>query len=156
LIQTQAYTIINPFENNTYTLPVHNFKFYKTSQLLFHIGVDSTHTDVDTFSGDLHPKNGMYWTWQSSHINFKLGGTIKMPDNTSKEFLLHLGGYQEPNHNAQIKILPIGTQKAINIYCPLDAILGNQIESNIPNLMTPCKLADSLMTLFVNEIKIVQ
>lgn len=56
-----------------------------------HLGTDSTTNDSGYLEGDLDPINGMYWTWQSGYINFKLEA---MGDELYFEH--HLGGFLEP------------------------------------------------------------
>ena len=59
----------------------------------FDLGVDSA-TNVAGVQGDaLDPTNGMYWTWQSGYINFKIEGT---GPHRPKGFEYHIGGYLEP------------------------------------------------------------
>ena len=43
-------------------------------KIKFNIGIDSTANVSGAMSGDLDPTKGMYWTWQSGYINFKLEG----------------------------------------------------------------------------------
>ena len=52
--------------------------FFKYDKIRFNIGVDSLTNVSGIFEGDLDPANGMYWTWQSGYINFKLEGTSSL------------------------------------------------------------------------------
>ena len=46
--------------------------------------------------GDLDPVHGMYWTWQSGYIQFKLEGLLR--DSAGERKLeLHLGGFEGEN-----------------------------------------------------------
>lgn len=62
----------------------------------FNLGVDSSTNVAGILDGDLDPIKGMYWTWNSGYINFKLEGSIT--NNTGKKipFEYHLGGYLSP------------------------------------------------------------
>ena len=42
----------------------------------FNIGVDSSMSVAGILTGDLDPRMGMYWAWQSGYINFKLEGVL--------------------------------------------------------------------------------
>ena len=53
-------------------------EFFKFDKIRFNIGVDSLTNVSGIFEGDLDPANGMYWTWQSGYINFKLEGTSSL------------------------------------------------------------------------------
>ena len=70
------------------------------SVLRFKLGVDSTTNVSGAYGGDLDPTLGMYWTWQSGYINFKLEGYYDTPKG-KKEFEYHLGGYLNPFETVQ-------------------------------------------------------
>lgn len=63
-------------------------------QIRFKIGVDSLANVSGAHSGQLDPTLGMYWTWQSGYINFKLEGASNLCKTRKNEFTFHLGGYQ--------------------------------------------------------------
>lgn len=62
------------------------------SSIEFDLGIDSATNVAGVMGGDLDPTKGMYWTWQSGYINFKLEGTAL----NGREFEYHLGGYRNP------------------------------------------------------------
>ncbi len=71
------------------------------SGITFNLGIDSLTNVSGAFGGELDPMHGMYWTWQSGYINFKLEGScINCPD-PSKDFEFHLGGYLSPFYAMQ-------------------------------------------------------
>ena len=47
-------------------------------QIQFDLGTDSLTNVSGAFGGDLDPVKGMYWTWNSGYINFKLEGTYPL------------------------------------------------------------------------------
>ena len=57
----------------------------------FLIGVDSLRNVSGAQSGALDPANGMFWTWNSGYIQFKLEGTTI---STAANFIYHIGGYK--------------------------------------------------------------
>lgn len=65
----------------------------------FSLGIDSLTNVSGALGGDLDPTTGMYWTWQSGYINFKLEGVSNLSAARKNQFHLHLGGYAAP-HNA--------------------------------------------------------
>lgn len=67
----------------------------------FIFGIDSSTQVSGAMSGDLDPTKGMYWTWQSGYINFKLEGTSASCPTRNNQFQFHLGGYQFPNNCTQ-------------------------------------------------------
>lgn len=63
----------------------------KFDEIRFGLGIDSITNSEARIEGDLDPVNGMYWTWNSGFINFKLEGTY---NHTAFEY--HIGGYRSP------------------------------------------------------------
>jgi len=66
------------------------------NKIKFNLGIDSTTNVAGAMGGDLDPTKGMYWTWQSGYINFKMEGTCNTCTDSKKNFEFHLGGYQYP------------------------------------------------------------
>lgn len=81
-------------ESLNITLPLSNITKY--NNIKFGIGIDSATNSKGVFGGALDPTNGMYWTWQSGYINFKLEGISDKCNTRKNRFQYHLGGYQEP------------------------------------------------------------
>ena len=66
---------------------------YKT--ISFMLGVDSTHNVSGAQTGDLEPGKGMFWTWSTGYIMFKLEGTSpKAPAINSYNIEYHVGGFK--------------------------------------------------------------
>lgn len=66
------------------------------NKIKFNLGIDSTTNVGGAMGGDLDPTKGMYWTWQSGYINFKMEGICNTCTDSKKNFEFHLGGYQYP------------------------------------------------------------
>lgn len=71
------------------------------SHIEFNLGIDSLTNMAGVMGGDLDPTKGMYWTWQSGYINYKLEGKSNLCDNRNNSFVYHLGGYAFPNNSIQ-------------------------------------------------------
>ena len=77
-----------------------NFKVPKNTKgllLACDLGVDKKHNTSGANSGDLDPVNGMFWSWQSGYINFKIEGVSPSCDTRKNKFQFHIGGYQTPH-----------------------------------------------------------
>jgi len=62
-------------------------------KLQFHLGIDSLTNDGGVMGGDLDPTKGMYWSWNTGYINFKIEGrSINCPARFNS-FIFHLGGF---------------------------------------------------------------
>lgn len=80
------------------------------------IGIDSLTNSAGAKGGDLDPTTGMYWTWQSGYINFKLEGKSTECNSRKNEFQFHIGGYATPYNSLQTIRLPFSTvQNTITI-----------------------------------------
>ena len=89
--------LIDGFQINKIKL---NFKVPKnTKDLLIacDLGVDKKHNLSGANSGDLDPVNGMFWSWQSGYINFKIEGVSPSCYTRKNKFQFHIGGYQTPH-----------------------------------------------------------
>jgi len=70
--------------------------------LLF--GIDSAIQVGGVGTGALDPLRGMYWTWQTGYVQWKMEGAIRV-DGVESPMELHLGGFDGPT-NAQV-LMPI-------------------------------------------------
>lgn len=61
--------------------------------LQFHLGIDSLTNDGGVMGGDLDPTKGMYWSWNTGYINFKLEGRSVESPARYNSFQFHLGGF---------------------------------------------------------------
>ena len=86
----------------------------KEGVLKFVLGVDDNTSAQGIGEGPLDPIRGMYWTWQSGYINFKLEGVSNQCRTRKNKFQLHLGGFQKPYRTAQnIELKISGEQKTV-------------------------------------------
>lgn len=97
------------------------------------MGIDST-TNVSGAGGDLDPTKGMYWTWQSGYINFKLEGKSNLCKTRNNEFQFHIGGYLFPFscvQTIQLDLKPTEEPVIIidikKLLAPIDLSKQNQI-----------------------------
>jgi endonuclease/exonuclease/phosphatase family metal-dependent hydrolase len=83
-----AYRLLD-FSNRSslnFSIPINSIK---ASYIRITLGVDSATNAAGVHCCALDPANGMYWSWQSGYIQFKLEGKEK--DGTALN--LHLGGF---------------------------------------------------------------
>ncbi|MFT7344128.1 MAG: hypothetical protein ACI9XP_000708 [Lentimonas sp.] len=111
--------IINPLlvdlDSSNQTLDFSLKKDKKFHHIGFTIGVDSSTNSQGAFGGDLDPTNGMYWSWQSGYINFKLEGML-VRNGIEESFTYHLGGYSHPfnsSFNLQFSSVDLGEKTMI-------------------------------------------
>lgn len=103
----------------------------------FDLGIDSLTNVSGAFGGDLDPTNGMYWTWQSGYINFKLEGVTPSCPARKNFFQFHLGGYQAPFSMVQSIELVILDKKNIIIQLPIEQLLEKIDLKETYEIMSP-------------------
>lgn len=111
------------------------------NQVKFNLGIDSVTNVSGMKSGDLDPLNGMYWTWQSGYINFKLEGKSAACVNSRNDFQFHLGGYQQPHCALQTVVLAVKDNESISIGLDLGKLLSSLYLPKQNHIMLPNKEA---------------
>lgn len=125
------------------------------NQIKFNLGIDSVTNVSGAMSGDLDPINGMYWTWQSGYINFKIEGTDQRSTAVHHSFGYHLGGYEYPNQTIQTIVLNVKSQKELNIKVDAKQFLDGINIAEQAHIMTPgadaVQLSKKVATIFSIE-----
>ena len=150
--------LVDVFNDENLNILLKNISYEKGDQLLFNIGVEEKMNTSGALSGSLDPVNGMYWSWQSGYINFKIEGKSPSCTTRKNKFQFHIGGYLKPFASTRSVALDISTTKDNVLIIDLDiATLFNFIElSSLSQVMIPGKeaieIADILPALFsLNE-----
>lgn len=112
-------------------------EIFEFDSIRFNIGIDSLTNVSGAMGDDLDPANGMYWTWQSGYINFKLEGTSTKCKTRKNLFQFHIGGYLHPNATLQTITLPAKNKFRIEIKVDIEKLLS-QIDLAATNtVMSP-------------------
>jgi hypothetical protein len=121
-------------------------------ELRFTLGVDSLTAASGAFGGDLDPTNGMYWTWRSGYINFKLEGTSPDCPARKNRFQFHVGGFQGPFNSEREVRLKVTAGSTIPIQINLDHFFDQADLSKNYQVMSPneeaMRVADLMVELF--------
>lgn len=107
----------------------------------FGLGIDSITNVSGALDGDLDPLKGMYWTWQSGYVNFKLEGTMPDKNWVNQKFEYHLGGYSGENNSYNSIVLKTENSDLINIQLDAGKFLSDWYVGAHPNIMSPGKIA---------------
>ena len=97
-----AYRLLD-FSNRSsmnFSFPINN---QRASYIRLTLGVDSVTNAAGVHCCALDPANGMYWSWQSGYIQFKLEGKEK----DGNALNLHLGGFSNANMSSITDEIPI-------------------------------------------------
>lgn len=111
--------------------------FNDFNRICFTIGVDSIKQYQGAHGGDLDPSLGMYWSWQSGYINFKLEGNSNKCPSRDNSFQFHIGGFQAPFNSIQNVNLPLAKEEKIILTLDLNKILSPQYISKDYKIMSP-------------------
>jgi len=117
----------------TFTIP----KGLLFTDLNFNFGIDSLTNISGAMGGDLDPTKGMYWTWQSGYVNFKIEGTSSLFHNKRKEFQYHLGGYLFPFSALQKISLEVEANNTLFILVDVKKIMETFDLSSLDHIMSP-------------------
>jgi hypothetical protein len=120
----------------------------------FDIGVDSLSQVSGAMGGDLDPMKGMYWSWQSGYINFKLEGKSNICNTRNHVFQFHIGGYISPYNSIQHIILPIQNKTNINIKLNIKKLLSQIDLKNLNQIMSPSEKSVEISKQFANFFSI--
>ena len=120
-------------QNFTFTIP----KGLLFTELNFNFGIDSLTNISGAMGGDLDPTKGMYWTWQSGYVNFKIEGTSSLCNNKRQEFQYHLGGYQFPFSALQKISLEVEANNTLFILVDVKKIMETFDLSSLDHIMSP-------------------
>lgn len=113
----------------------------------FQIGIDSTTSVSGVMGGDLDPLTGMYWTWQSGYIHFKLELENKQTKTTPVS--MHLGGYADAL--ACYAHVGLATQsRKMWVYFDLNKLLSSLPKNEKVEVMSPSSRAVAYMRLIPN------
>ncbi|MBC7862301.1 MAG: hypothetical protein IAF38_04950 [Bacteroidia bacterium] len=114
------------------------------NKIKFNLGIDSVTNVAGAMGGDLDPTKGMYWTWQSGYVNFKLeGNSLQNADGIKekKSFQFHLGGYMKPFYPLQTITLNVTEKDSIKINLDAEKIISVIDLQKQHHIMSPCKEA---------------
>ena len=125
-------------------------------ELKFDLGIDSLTNVSGAMGGDLDPTKGMYWTWQSGYINFKMEGKSKLCKTRNSEFQFHLGGYQQPNYCLQTMRFKIANLSVINLKIDVKKVFQEIDLVNTNHIMSPSKEAVWLSKVLARSFIIVE
>lgn len=117
-------------------------------ELQFSVGIDSATNSLGALGGALDPLNGLYWTWQSGYIHFKLEGKRKRGADKAQSFHYHIGGYSYPYNTCRSISLKTQNQDTLHFSIEIKKIIQNEEQ----NIMSPgpaaLKLANQIPGIF--------
>lgn len=99
VLQDSSYFLVMEDQEESQAITLNNIPAADYNEITFTIGVDSLRStmDISKRTGVLDPaqgRDGMYWTWNSGYIFFKMEGiSPSAPVDQENKFYYHIGGY---------------------------------------------------------------
>lgn len=135
--EKNSFHLVDATDSTTFNLTFGFLSKTLFNKIKFNIGIDSATNYNGAMGGDLDPTKGMYWTWQNGYINFKIEGKSYVSSNKNKEFVFHLGGFENKFNTLQTIQLPVKYIPIIPINIAIDEWL-NEIDLRQQNhIMSP-------------------
>ena len=127
----------------------------RVDHLSFVIGVDSTLQTTGAHSGVLDPILGMYWSWQSGYINWKLEAEL-IHAGQSNAIQWHVGGYRAPYQTQRtVRLKVMNDSDSIQCGLQLDNLLCDWRVIAPAEVMSPSDKAMVLSDRFQSCFQIV-
>ena len=89
---SDGYWLIDLAKPETLTFSLSSAPAGEYSGMELLIGVDAARNGAGAQTGTLDPARGMFWTWATGYIHFKLEGHSPASTETDQAVTLHLGG----------------------------------------------------------------
>ncbi len=144
VFEAPVYHLINAFDSKTLVFDVPLPPQTDFNEIAFTIGVDSLANVSGAQDGDLDATKGMYWSWQSGYVNFKIEGQSNLYKTRKNEFFFHLGGYMPPDQTIQQLVLEVPDRKNIRIRADLQKFLEAIDFGKLESIMIPGAKAAAL------------
>lgn len=125
----------------------------KVNAISFALGIDSLTNVSGVMGGDLDPTKGMYWSWQSGYINFKLEGDLSAESKVSS-FAYHLGGYSGEKNCIQFLQFNLQKSDTITIEFDIHHFLTKIDDKASPTIMSPSVQAVAISKIAASSFKI--
>ena len=135
--EANSYHLIDAADTASGNLTLPTPSGLRYNRIQFNLGIDSLTNVSGAMGGDLDPTRGMYWTWQSGYINFKLEGRSNLCRTRKSEFQFHLGGYMPPYASLQTISLQTHPLNPLRIVVDIEQLL-KAVELSMQNhIMSP-------------------
>ncbi len=111
----ESYFLVDEVNQATTMLHVPNVPGGTYTSIRFTVGIDSARNVSGAQTGALDPANGMFWTWSTGYIFFKLEGKSPASTQPDSSYQYHIGGFSNPsNANREVEIVFGGQNLIVN------------------------------------------
>ncbi len=142
--EKNSYHLVDASNSKTLYININKPFGTKFNSIKFNLGIDSITNVKGVLGGELDPTKGMYWTWHSGYINFKLEGTSNLCNTRNSVFEFHLGGFAAPYNCLQTIQLSLSNITTATVLVDVNKFLSQINLANTNAIMTPSKQAVEL------------
>ena len=139
--ETNSFHLIDVFDKNSISCSLTIPSAISYNEIKFNLGIDSITNSSGVMGGDLDPTKGMYWTWQSGYINFKMEGIGSACTTRNHGFQFHIGGYQAPFNTLQTIRLKVNKEDLLQIFIDIKRFFETVDLVSHNHIMSPNKEA---------------
>lgn len=139
--EKDSYHLLDVEAENSLLLAFKGSENLDFDEIQCKLGIDSLTHISGAMGGDLDPTKGMFWTWQSGYVNFKVEGIFEKCPTRNHEFQFHLGGYLAPHQTVQQVQLRIPKGKNLRLQLDLGPFFEKIDWAKKYSIMSPCKEA---------------
>lgn len=97
--EEESYHLINHGDDATKSITLSGVPTGEYHKVHFMVGVDSLRNVSGAQEGALSPPNGMFWSWNTGYIFFKVEGET---DANEENVIFHIGGFSGDNNAIQL------------------------------------------------------
>jgi hypothetical protein len=149
IAEPNSYHLIDAGDTTTlhfsFAAAVNNY-----TSISFMVGVDSIKNVSGAQSGALDPANGMFWTWNSGYVMFKLEGSSPVSNIINHRIEYHIGGFAGSTKVLQLITIPlslhVGEKKNSEIIIAADIGKIWQGVNDLKIAVTPATMAPGVLS----------
>lgn len=150
---SNEHFLVDVMDDKRASLQLNLPEHLKYDELSFVVGVDSLLQVNGAHSGVLDAMEGMYWTWQSGYIHWKLEADAKI-GGKREAITWHVGGYRQPFNTLRKVSLPVISGRShMNIGIDVYRLLTAKQTDIDYTIMSPSKQAMHLADQFQNAFQ---
>ncbi len=152
--EKNSYHLIDASLPQTLDLKIESGSAIVFDEIQFNLGIDSSTNVAGVLGGALDPSLGMYWTWQTGYINFKLEGQSNLSAGKNHSFQFHLGGYKQPYYVLQPLTFRVENSHNIQIALDVKRIFDSIDLHQHHHIMSPNQEALDVSRIIANSFHI--
>lgn len=152
-IDSESAYLIDLSSTETHQLIIPNIE-NRSDSISIRFGLDSIKQISGVFEGDLDPIRGMYWTWNTGYIHYKLELEKMGASSSPVHYVMHLGGFTYPDYTSFVRRYTL-KENNLDLHINIEPILRRMDKWKLKHLMKTGEKASRLSRLFVDHVKVI-